>query len=241
MVRAGKLAAVGELAGKIAHEINNPIGIISAKCRLLLADHSQEMSKKISDELVKITDAADRVSDIAQGLLSYCRPSVASRQPLDLTEPISRALAMIEQSADRKGVEINNRLPGHLPPVIANANEMQQVFLNLFLNALDATSEGDSITLTASVPEIEKKPPPHYLTLRISDTGTGIPPDILDQIYEPFFSTKAEGKGTGLGLSICTGLVRSHDGMIDIVSEPGEGSTVIIHLPIHNINGDHRG
>jgi len=237
MLRAGKLAAVGELAGKVAHEVNNPIGIISAKCRILLSDHKDEMSNKISEELVKITDAADRVSDIAKGLLSYCRPSPATRTDIDIHSSIQHAISMIDQSAGRKGVEIDNQIPGNLPPVTANPDEMQQVFINLFMNALDAMPDGGRLEITASVSENDAKAGSRdFLTVNIKDNGTGIPPHIQEQIYEPFFTTKGEGKGTGLGLSICSGLIRSHGGTIDISSTPGEGTRVTIQLPLNGKN-----
>jgi len=233
MLRAGKLAAVGELAGKVAHEINNPIGILSAKCRLLLSDHSDEMSDKVSSELVKITEAADRVSDIAKGLLSYCRPSAAVRTELDIRGPLESALAMIEQSADNIGVEILKQIPESLPSIEGNADELQQVFLNLFLNALDAMPDGGTLTIRVDAVENSDFNENRFLKISIDDTGSGIPKQVRDQIFEPFFTTKEEGKGTGLGLSICAGIIRSHNGAIDIGSDPGEGTRVTIELPVH--------
>ena len=232
MLRAGKLAAVGELAGKVAHEVNNPISIISAKCRLLLSSQKDEIPKKVSEELVKITDAADRVSDIAKGLLSYCRPSAATRYKLDLRIPINSALSMIEQSALKNNVKIDNQIQDQLPTVKANADEMRQVFLNIFLNALDAMPDGGRILISASAQTNPDNSEHHYIKIIIQDTGIGIPEEIKQQIFEPFFTTKEEGKGTGLGLSICVGLIRSHDGTLDISSQPGQGTRVIIELPV---------
>ncbi len=234
MVRAGRLAAVGELAGKLAHEINNPIAIISAKCRLLLTDRDDEMSETVSDELIKITDAADRVSDIARGLLSYCRPSPSTRTELDLRIPIENALSMIEQNARNNNVQIENLLPESLPMVTANSDEMRQVFMNLFLNALDAMPDGGRLEVSAlQTDDIEAgSTAASYLAVTVRDTGTGIPPDIRQQILEPFFTTKEEGKGTGLGLSICAGLIRSHNGNLEIHSKAGKGTRVIIRLPV---------
>lgn len=232
MMRAGKLAAVGELAGKVAHEVNNPIAILSAKCRLLLSDHTDEMSEKVSSELVKITDAADRVAKIAQGLLSYCRPSPATRSEIDISNPIRNALSLIDRSAARSGITIDNRLPDHLQPILGNADEMQQIFMNLFINALDAMPDGGK--LIVSTPGMDKTGHnrPGYLTIEVSDTGTGIPENIQQKIFEPFFTTKSEGKGTGLGLSICSGLIRSHEGTIDIDSKPGQGTRFIVRFPL---------
>ncbi|MDX1617424.1 MAG: ATP-binding protein [Balneolaceae bacterium] len=233
MLRAGKLAAVGELAGKVAHEINNPIGILSAKCRLLLSDHRDEMSEKVKNELVKITDAADRVSDIAKGLLSYCRPSAATRSKLNIQDPLNSAIAMIEQSAQKSDVKIQKELPDTMPPIEGNADEMQQVFLNLFLNALDAMPDGGTLTISAEVPNESDMLNNRFLTIEVSDTGSGISRQVRDQIFEPFFTTKEEGKGTGLGLSICAGIIRSHEGTIDVESEPEEGTRITIQLPVY--------
>lgn len=234
MMRAGKLAAVGELAGKVAHEVNNPIAILSAKCRLLLSDHSDEMSDKVSEELVKITDAADRVAKIAQGLLSYCRPSPATRSEIDVSNPIRNALSLIDRSAARTGIKIINRLPDHLQPIMANADEMQQVFMNLFINALDAMPNGGELIVAVNEPVGTPNGVSGFISIEVSDTGTGIPENIQQKIFEPFFTTKSEGKGTGLGLSICSGLIRSHEGTIEIDSKPGKGTRFIIRFPVYD-------
>lgn len=232
MMRAGKLAAVGELAGRVAHEVNNPIAIISAKARLLLADHNREMSPKIAQELGKITDYADRVARIAQGLLSYCRPSPATRMRLDVRQPIRKSLAMVEQHAHNSGVTILDELPVGLPSVMANANELEQIFLNLFLNALDAMPKGGKLKVSATDGQGVLNNGQAAIAVVVEDTGVGIPEAIQDRIFEPFFTTKYEGRGTGLGLSICLGLVQSQDGEIKVESESGKGSRFIIRLPV---------
>lgn len=230
MMRAGRLAAVGELAGQVAHEVNNPISIISAKVMLLLTDHREEMSPKIARELGKITELSNRVARIAQGLLSYCRPSAGTRVRLDLRQPIRKSLAMIEQHARDIGVVVQDNLPATLPPVEANAQELEQVFLNLFLNALDAMAEGGRLRVSATVTVFRGKQ--LGAAVSVEDTGMGIPEKIRDRIFEPFFTTKQGGRGTGLGLSICLGLVRSHGGEIEVQSEPSKGSCFTVRLPI---------
>lgn len=232
MIRAGKLAAVGELAGQVAHEVNNPIAIISAKARLLLSDHRDEMSPKIAQELGKITDLATRVARIAQGLLSYCRPSPATRVVIDLRVPIRKSLTMIEHQTKRNSVRIEERLPRSLPAVEANANEMEQVFLNLFLNALDAMPAGGTLTVSAAPESAGSSRGPAHVAVLVEDTGTGIPEAIRERIFEPFFTTKQEGRGTGLGLSICSGLIRSHGGRIDVDTELGRGTRFTVRLPV---------
>jgi len=230
MLRAEKLAAVGELAGKVAHEVNNPIAVISAKARLLLADADERPSPRAAEELAKIAELADRVARIAQGLLSYCRPAPGLAASIDLGVPLHKALAIVEAPAALAGVRIEVHLPEALPPVRANAGELEQVFLNLFLNALDAMPEGGTLALRGAVQGELAEP---SLQVIVEDTGVGIPEHLLASVFEPFVTTKAEGRGTGLGLSICLGLVRSNGGEIELDSAPGRGTRVRLRFPAH--------
>jgi signal transduction histidine kinase len=222
-VRAERLAAVGELAGQVAHEVNNPIAIISAKARLLLRDGREQLPSKAAQEIVKIADLTDRVARIAQGLLSYCRPAPGARLALDVRLPVRRALAYVEARAADAGVTIVDELPAAAPYAHANAAELEQVFLNLFLNALDAMPAGGELRVHADSS-------PAMLAVHVRDTGHGIDPGIRGRVFEPFLTTKG-GQGSGLGLSICQGLVRSHGGDIRIESEPGQGTSVTVTLP----------
>jgi len=231
ILRTEKLAAIGELAGKVAHEVNNPIAIISAKARLLLSDHAPDLSPRTADELRKMTELCDRVARIAQGLLSYCRPSPGPVAPLDARIPIRKALAIVEPSASAAGIEIVEQLPATLPAALVNCGEMEQVFLNLFVNALDAMPGGGRLTISARAAGSAGEEPP-TLTVEVADTGCGIPRDIRQRVFEPFLTTKPDGKGTGLGLSICLGLVRSNGGTIELESEPGHGTRVLLQLPL---------
>ncbi len=227
-IRAGKLAAVGELAGQVAHEVNNPMTIISAKARLLLQHHAAEMSEGVAQELRKIVEQSDRVAQIALGLLSYCRPSTGLRSPLSLRGPARRAVRIIEQRARGQQVVIDEQLSEALPMVVANDGEMQQVFLNLFLNALDAMPDGGTLGIGGRGEE-------GFVAIVVSDTGMGIAPEIRGRIFEPFVTTKEEGRGTGLGLSICLGLINSHGGRISVESEiagPARGSSFTLRLPV---------
>jgi signal transduction histidine kinase len=230
MVRAEKLAAVGELAGKIAHEVNNPIAIISAKARLLLADGDEPLPAKAVDELTKITNLADRVARIAQGLLSYCRPAAGPAAPLDLRIPIRRALAIVETPAAGAGVRIEEHLTDPVPEACANGGEMEQVFLNLFLNSLDAMPRGGVLSVSARA---ERGDAGCSIRILVEDTGCGVPEEIMDHVFEPFVTTKGDSRGTGLGLSICLGLVRSAGGEIELESEPGRGTRVRLRFPVH--------
>jgi signal transduction histidine kinase len=231
MVRTERLAAVGELAGQVAHEVNNPIAIISTKARLLLRAGGGDLPPKAVAELGKIVDLSDRVARIAQGLLSYCRPAPGVRQPLDLREPIRRALAYVELQAAEAGVRVEDDLPAGLPPVQGNAGELEQVFLNLFINALDAMPRGGRLRVAARAVPPATPGEPDRVEAVVEDTGCGIPAAIRERIFDPFLTTKVEGKGSGLGLSICLGLVRSHGGRIAVESEPGEPTRVRIRIP----------
>jgi len=231
LVQAGKLAAVGEMAGEVAHEVNNPIAIISAKSRLLLANYRDEISEKIAEELTKIIEMADRVARIVQGVLSYSRPSAGLREPIDIRTPILKALDLAEQRAQESGVQIENHLPDYRFPVVANANELQQVFLNLLLNSLDAIKNGGHITVLGGLAATESKRQP-MCEIVVEDTGLGIAPEIQNQIFEPFFTTKVDGEGTGLGLSIALGIIKSHGGSIMQTSDPGQRTRVTVRLPL---------
>ena len=229
MMRAGQMAAVGELAGQVAHEVNNPIAVINAKAGLLLKNRREEMSGKIAEELGKIIDYTERVARIAQGLLSYSRPSPTVRKPVDLRTPIRKSISMIEHRARNREIIIEDKLPDK--PVTANANaaEMEQVFLNLFINAIQAMDKGGRLTVSVLS---RKASSGKFLAIAVDDTGTGIPPEMRERVFEPFFTTKQDDHGTGLGLSICQGLLRSHQGDILIEDAPGGGARFVVRLPL---------
>jgi signal transduction histidine kinase len=229
--RAERLAGVGELAGQVAHEVNNPTAIIGAKARLLLREGREPLPPHARDEIGKIADLADRIARIAQGLLSYCRPAPGARQPLDPAVPVRRALAYVETRAAGAGVRIIDELPP-LPAVTANAAELEQVFLNLFLNALDAMPGGGTLRVGAAGTAAASAAAGggDCVAITVADTGTGIDPAVRDRVFEPFLTTK-KGSGSGLGLSICQGLVRSHGGEISLHGGPAGGTCVTVALP----------
>jgi PAS domain S-box-containing protein len=222
MAQAGKLAALGELAGNVAHEVNNPIGIVSGKARLLLTgDH--DLSAKIRRELEKIVHQCDRVGSLTRGLLDYCRPSVSPRCPLDVHVPLAKSVDFVRSKANRAAIQLDLELCDTPPAVEGSSNELEQVFLNLFLNAIDAMPQGGSLRVRSHVEEED-------LLIDVVDTGEGIDEETRARIFEPFFTTKS-GKGTGLGLAICYGLIQGHGGAITVDSTPGEGTTFRIRLP----------
>ena len=231
MLKASKLAAVGEVAGKLAHEINNPTAIVSAKGRLLLSDRRAEMSLKVAGEIERIVDLADRIAGIAKGLLAYGRQSAAPRTRVDPSLSVRRALSLVEGQAVRQGVRIVDDVGAPLPAVDASPPELEQVFLNLFLNALDVMPEGGVLVVTApgGAPLADGRPAVQILVV---DTGPGIPEDVREHVFDPFFTTKEEGRGSGLGLAVCQGIVRSHGGEIEVESTPGRGARFAVRLPL---------
>jgi signal transduction histidine kinase len=231
MLRAGGLAAVGELAGKVAHEVNNPIAIISAKTNLLLSDRTDEMSPKVASEIEKIRDLSNRVARIAQGLLSYCRPSTGFRAPIDVRQSLRKSLSTVEQHARARGVRIEHRVAECLPEVVANSGELEQAFMNLFLNAIDAMPDGGELRIGAQPEPVLLRSGRIGIVVSVEDSGHGIPEELRERIFEPFFTTKEEGRGTGLGLSISLGLVRSQGGELELGDGTGSGACFLVKLP----------
>lgn len=227
MMRASRLAVVGELASRVAHEVNNPITIMGGKARLLLSRFGEQLPQKVGSDLGKIVELTDRVAKIAQALLSYSRPSHGRRDPVDVRASLSSALDLIRPRCRDQGVEVQVALDEAVPLVSANSDELGQIFLNLLLNAADAMPAGGTLMVSAS--EAAASP---GVEVRVADTGTGIPAAIAERIFEPFFTTK-EAEGTGLGLSICYGLVKSHEGTIEMAQRKSGGGTVFtVWLPV---------
>jgi len=222
-----KLAALGTMAAGLAHELNNPIGVISSRIEIMLLDvEGQAIHGKLAEDLRVLHRHAQRVARIAQGLLSFSRQSSGLRGPVDLNHLVEETLLLVERPIAKQGVTVTRRLAPNLPPLWGDGNTLQQVVLNLLTNARDAVDRDGEITVETSRAAGE----PDAVRLLVRDTGPGIPPEALPRIFDPFFTTKAEG--TGLGLSISYGIVRDHHGTVDVESRPGEGTTFILTFPV---------
>jgi two-component system NtrC family sensor kinase len=220
LVQSAKLAAIGELASNVAHEINNPLTSIIGFTELSKEDNDIEA---VRNSLDIIERESLRARDIVKQLLGFAR-----KKPLQLTEvkinDVFRDVVVLSSSQARMGkVKIFEEY-GDLPITIGDVDQLKQVFLNIVTNAVHAMPGGGSIRIQTSVVN-------DYIVVRISDTGHGIPHDVRQRIFEPFFSTKKD-KGTGLGLSISYRIVQDHGGRIEVESEEGKGTTFIIRLPI---------
>jgi signal transduction histidine kinase len=221
--QAEKLAALGTLAAGLAHELNNPIGIISTRAELLLLDaQPRSLPDEVVEDLQVIHRHSQRVARIAQGLLSFARSPSGQPGRVDLNRVVDETLLLVEKTILKEGVRIQRVLASELPPIWGDANALQQVVMNLLTNARDAVGAGGEIVIETGV----GAEPPGGVQLIVRDTGPGIPPEVLPRIFDPFFTTKAEG--TGLGLSISYGIVRDHRGTVDVRSTPGEGTTFVL-------------
>jgi PAS domain S-box-containing protein len=218
-----KLAALGTLAAGLAHELNNPIGIISTRAELMLADaDTRALPEDVAEDLRVIHRHAQRVARIAQGLLSFARSSSGQPGRIDLNRVVDETLLLVEKMLVKDGARIRRALASDLPPIWGDANALQQVVMNLLTNARDAVKGDGEIWIETSAARESSG----GVQLVVRDTGPGIPPEVLPKIFDPFFTTKAEG--TGLGLSISYGIVRDHQGTVDVQSRPGEGTTFVL-------------
>jgi signal transduction histidine kinase len=220
MLRADRLATIGELAAGAAHEIRNPLTSIKSSLQYLESRCREETEKKLLGVALRETD---RIDKILAALLSFSRPSEIHKEPCDLVALLEESLALVSIQARAKSVEVRTSFPA--APVIINADRSQvkQVFLNVFLNAVQAMEGGGTLAVEDLVLENGKT------LVRVSDTGPGISEEDLEKVFDPFFTTKKGG--TGLGLSICYTIVKAHGGEIELRGRLGKGTTVLVILP----------
>src|SRR6266404_4221881 len=226
LIQAEKLAAMGQMLAGVAHELNNPLTAILGVTELLRERPGADDSTKRQLELTH--RQARRAARIVQNLLEFSRPASPQKKPLDLNNILERTLQLHEHSLRRNNIEVDSRLPGDLPGVIGDANQLIQVFLNLITNAEQAIREvRDSGRI-----QIRAGRNGNQLTITVQDDGVGIRPEALQRIFDPFYTTKRPGGGTGLGLSICMSIIREHGGNIEADTFPAGGSAFTIYLPV---------
>jgi two-component system NtrC family sensor kinase len=223
LTRSEKLTALGEMAAGVAHEINNPLGGILLYGNLVLEDLPGEGTSR--ENMRKIIHQTNRCKNIVQGLLDFARTPTGDMRSLLINDLVTASLNLVKDQAIFHGIAVEIRLGENLPEVNGDPSRLEEVFLNLFINAADAMKEkGGTLRITTSATADRVK-------VIISDTGKGIDREHLPHIFEPFFTTKEPGQGTGLGLSIAYGVIKQHNGYIDAESTPGKGTTFIISLP----------
>ncbi len=225
LIQSEKLAGIGQLAAGVAHELNNPLSGVMGFAQLMLDDRTLSVQQK--NDVQTIYTQSQRCKTIIQNLLQFCRRKEAAQEVLDLVPLLQTTVNLVQYDFSTSGIELTQNLPPSLPLVLGDANQLQQVFLNLITNARQAMEKQIKGRLI-----IDSQCEGSKLSVRFSDNGPGIPADILGKIFDPFFTTKAPGKGTGLGLSISYGIVKNHHGDLRVESRLAEGSTFIIELPI---------
>jgi two-component system NtrC family sensor kinase len=225
LLQAAKLASVGELAGGVAHEIGNPLAIVSAKTKLLLAALREGRTPEhLVQDLEKIERQTERIGRIAGGLLTFSRRAPGDRALMRVDDALREGLSFLDHLFAGSRVRIALDAPADLPEVLACREEIVQVVVNVVQNALDAMPDGGELRIAASAKD-------DGVELSFSDTGPGMPESVRRRVFDTFFTTKSAGRGTGLGLSISHRIVRDHDGRLSVESGPGGGSTFRLWLP----------
>ncbi|ODS33449.1 MAG: two-component sensor kinase [Candidatus Scalindua rubra] len=222
-----KMASLGRLTAGIFHEVLNPVNIISSHVQLLLME--AEKGSKTEEDLKSIQEEIGRIVKISDGLLRFARKGEYTTEEAEVNSLLEKVLSIIEPDMKLENVKIIRRFEEGLPKIMANSDELRQVFLNLITNARDAMP--DDGTLTISTQRIQKEGN-SFISIRFMDTGCGIAKESLDRVFDPFFTTKGEGKGVGLGMSTSYGIIENHDGTMSVESEEGKGATFIIDLPV---------
>jgi signal transduction histidine kinase len=233
LVRAQKLEALGQLVAGIAHEINNPLGFILSNLDYI-GDELKRSPKELGESLSEISEVlretsggAQRIRHIVRDLKTFCRTDESPAEPLDVTQVLESALTITRSDLEKVATVVRDL--GPMPQVLANGSRLGQVFLNLIINSAQAMSADEKRTNRVT---LRTRHVGAHVHVEVSDTGSGISPENLKKIFNPFFTTKPQGQGTGLGLSICHGIVEAFGGAIEVESEVGKGTTMRVMLKV---------
>jgi two-component system NtrC family sensor kinase len=236
IAQSEKLAAIGQLAAGVMHEINNPLATIGA-CADAIRGRAEDAGKDVAssvEEYLKIVDGeVQRCKRIVEGLLEYSRPKRAAKSAVEINKVVEETLFLLKHHDRFKRLELQRELGEGLPVLQADAEQLIQVFMALMINAMDSMeARGTLVVRTILNPERSDE-----VVIAFSDTGAGISRQDLQKIFEPFYTTKPQGRGTGLGLSICYAIVAEHGGRIEVDSQLGRGSTFKVILPVRAYPG----
>ncbi len=244
LVQAQKFEAIGQLAGGIAHDFNNMIGAILGWAEMGIEETSS--SPRLHRYFDKVRQQASRAAGLTRQLLAFARRQILEPRNIDMNQAVIETVSLLEKVIGGN-ISIEANLAPELAVVRADPVQVEQVLMNLCINARDAMPNGGSLTVDTSNVTIDEEfcvlqplaHPGKYIMLAVRDTGTGMDPATLDRIFEPFFTTKELGKGTGLGLATVYGIVRQHGGFLHVISQPGAGSTFRIYLPVSTVTEAH--
>ncbi len=236
LIRSEKLASLGQLAASVAHEVNNPLAGVLVYIKLLLKMYKEKklQSEKTEHQLLKMEKELERTSRIIRNLLDFSRQSEPNIRAIDLNQVIEAALLLVEHQISLENIKLEKKLDASLPLVHADFDQIQQVLINIILNANQAMPEGGTLTIaTSAVPGVEiDEFTKDTVRIDIKDTGVGISEENLSKLFTPFFTTKEKGKGVGLGLPVVHGIIERHKGKIEVESELGVGTTFTIYLEV---------
>ncbi|GBE29327.1 sensor protein ZraS [bacterium BMS3Bbin04] len=225
LLQSRKLAAVGTLTAGIAHELNNPLNNISVTTEALIDDLDEFSNDEKLSMLNDINTQTERASHTVANLLDFTHRDTSSFNHLSIKEVLKSAFRLVENEFALNQINLETHFQDNIPKIMGRELNLQQVFVNLFMNAIRAMSEGGTLTVRSRIED-------NSVRVDVSDTGVGIAPANLEKIFDPFFTTQDVSKGTGLGLSVSFGIIQRHHGTLSVVSELGEGSTFSVVLPI---------
>ena len=227
LIQTHKMRAVGTLTAGVAHELNNPLNNIMLTAHMMLEEYNDLSDEERKDMLKDVTEETDRSRKIIRNLLDFARESSSTMESVDLAQLLRETVTLLENQIRLAGITVNIQFTDDLPRIHGDSQKLQQVFVNLLLNAIDASSKGGKIQVMGC---LEEKADAVKVT--VVDYGQGIPQHIVSSVFDPFFTTKPKGKGTGLGLSVSQGIVAKHGGTIKVKSKEGSGSSFTVTLPV---------
>ncbi|MBF0606334.1 MAG: HAMP domain-containing histidine kinase [Magnetococcales bacterium] len=233
LAQSQKLRAVGTLTSGIAHELNNPINNITLTAHMLLEDYLDLSDDERIDMARDLVDEAGRARNIVRNLLDFARESETIMEPICIGSVLMDTLKLAGNQIKLAGVNVDIKIAPNLPRIHGDRHQLEQVFLNLILNALDVTLKGGHLKIHAGSSEEH-----NFIAIKVTDYGHGISDHILQHIFDPFFTTKSKGKGTGLGLSVSQGIIAKHGGQITVQTRVNRGTTFTVKLPITTIPAD---
>jgi signal transduction histidine kinase len=236
LVQAGKLASLGTLTSGVAHELNNPLNNISMIAQTYQQLYDSLDDKERIDFMAQIDAQCERAREIVDNLLNFSRVRPKTHASADIGTVIRESLKLVENQFAVSGVECKLSMPAESLTVHINANRIKQVLINLFTNAVKAMPKGGWLLVDVALSDDSR-----YVNITVTDTGVGIPPDVLPYIFDPFFTTSEVGRGTGLGLSVSYGIIKRHGGTITVKSELDKGSAFTVALPVMEKEGEDGG